>query len=221
MGDALNDVTVLAFQDELEKISGRFGALKALGSRIANPKEGLKAGWKALAPSNIMSSVGKQGKELRGAVGKTQAAQGKTGIGAAFQRNLGAGTHLSEQGGGSVKGMLQNKNVQGAAEELSRRGWTGQGKFTKYVPLGEKGQMALGAASVAPGAVRAAQGKQREGGPGVGQQIGEQAGWMLPTVLAGGIGGVGGMAAPLVGSMLAGRAGRALDRKRRGPVSDA
>ena len=212
MGDQLNHVTMQALSDELEKIA-RFSGLKTIGRRIMNPKKGLQEGWRAFAPSNLMSMATDGGKELRQAVGKTHAAQGKKGIRAATRRTFGAGTHISDPGGGSVREMLKGKDLKGAAEELSRRGWTGQGRLTKYIPLGEKGQMGVWAGTTAPSLARAATGTQREGEVGLGEQVGEQAGWIAPSILAAGVGGLGAMTIPLVGSALAARAGKALDRK--------
>lgn len=162
-----------AFVDEMEKIAFHKKAsvlsdVAMIGRRIANPKTGLREGWKALAPVANQKSIANQGK---GALGRT------------WRGIVGQGEHLS-QGRLPLKGTKVRRTV----EDLSRSGWTGTGRLTKYVPIGGKSQMALGTAAGVPTVASAAQGR---GDQGLGEAVGENVGFGLGGVLTAGTGMAG------------------------------
>ena len=100
-------------------------------------------------------------------------------------------------------------------EELSRRGWTGQGRVTKYMPLGQKGMtaafMAPGALSVmdAPEATRTGSGGALERGLG---ELGATGGFVLGS----GLGLLPGTAAFMAAAKGGSALGRLMDRYRAG-----
>jgi len=108
--------------------------------------------------------------------------------------------------------------VKQLAERGSRSGWTGQGRMTKYLPVGGKGFTAIYGASSVPGVVQAAKGgpvgPTGEGGAyekGIGL-AGGLAGWTAGAGL-----GILPMAALGLGAEYAGsKLGRIVDRMRSG-----
>jgi hypothetical protein len=137
-----------AFADELEKLAigsilGRVGrgalgagkwvggrpkaigkGLQEAGERVLHPVEGMRKGWRSLSPRHEIEAL--KGKELKGY----------------FRRGmLGTpGEHLKRHPlGQSLTGAAREGRVKGVAEELSRRGWTGKTRATKYLPVGQKG----------------------------------------------------------------------------------
>lgn len=127
----------------------------------------------------------------------------------------GGQTHLLE-GGRPLSEVYRSPRA--LAEELSRRGWTGAGALTKYVPLGQKSMIAGFGSSAVPGMVRAAQGPAvgptGEGGPwerGLGE-LGGTAGWIAGAPL----GFLGGTGLWLGGERAGSGLGRIIDRLRSG-----
>jgi hypothetical protein len=121
----------------------------------------------------------------------------------------------------SLGGILSNQSGRGrvveGAEALSRGGWTGQGKVTKYLPVGMKSWAVLPAAMAVPDIAQAARQKPTPTGEG---GAGELAGKLLGSTgsfIAGSrLGVVPGMAAMMLGEHVGGRAGRIVDRLRGG-----
>jgi hypothetical protein len=135
-------------------------------------------------------------------------------------------SHLLEHPAGrSLVDIARGKNLapgegrlRAGAEELSRRGWTGEGAATKYLPLGPKGQFAAFTAMDAPGVVDAYNkgdvGPTGEGGlgeKGLGA-LGGAGGWVLGAPL----GLLGGAGMWLGGQQLGKSVGRIVDRMRGG-----
>lgn len=155
-----------AFQEELEKLAfkGLVSDLAVLGRRMARPISGMKEGWKALEP----------------VADPKRMAHGKSMAGRAWKNLFGQGEHL-------VQNQLPLNDpkslITRGAEELSRRGWTGSGRASKYIPLGGKSQMLLGTAAGAPSVVKAVKDKEDVGGA-----VGENLGFGLGGVLTGGTG---------------------------------
>jgi len=100
-----------------------------------------------------------------------------------------AAPHLRESPGSS-----KVRNLRSLAENLSRRGWTGAGKTTKYLPVGMKGQVA---AFTALGANKALQGSPEH----VGESVGDTAGWIAGAPFG------------LMGMLATGATGRYLGRQ--------
>lgn len=236
MGNGIDPRILQAFGEELGGLEkeARWGNIGRLASRIRHPIQGMKQGWKAMTPSKLLASGGKEGTALQKTLDlrAAQIAAGKqaTGIRGAgkklkglYAKNLGAGQHLQpiRTGAGPnaaiVSGVNRGKGVKGLAENLSRRGWTGEGRLTKYVPLGGKGQTALWAGMAAPGMYRAATGDTSGGG--FLQHSGSGVGWGLGGALTAGLGmpgAVAGMAAGIGGEYLGRKADEAvLGRKLR------
>jgi hypothetical protein len=134
------------------------------------------------------------------AAGKEQGAGLGTKLKGFFAKNLGAGEHLIK-----AEDKL-NRGVAGVAEKLSRSGWTGEGRLTKYMPVGEKGQTGMWGAMAVPSIARAAQGDPSEGG--VLQHAGSGAGWAGGAVLGAGLGFPG-----MVAGVGAGMLGEHLGKK--------
>lgn len=211
MGDTLSQHTLDAFHDELEKIAFMAG-LRTLGSRLTNPIKGMKAGWKSMAPKQLLGMKGTPAqKNLANEIIDTTLAQGEKGFSAGRRRLFGAGTHLVDDT--RAVGKSLRAGPKALAEELSRRGVTGQSKVTKYLPIGERTQAVAWPGMAVPGIARAVQGKQEAGEGGLGEQLGSAAGYAIPGVLAAGTGGLGTLALPLGASMLASSGGKAVDER--------
>lgn len=213
MGEQVNNLVLAAFEDELEKIGGfpKFpfvgriakslssegGNMVELGNRLKNPWKGMKAGWEAMSPTKALRAGGKAVPGLEQEIAK----QGpKAGV---LRRTFGAGEHL-------LPGHTPDTStLRGAAETASRAGWTGQGKITKYLPLGDKGQNALAMATAAPSMVGLARGE----GEHAGENIGGALGGIGTSVLTAGT-GMPGVAASIGSSLLAAGLGRKFDQAR-------
>ena len=197
-----------AFVEELLKISSAGGAAgaglrglwqgtKAVGRRFANPIQGAKEGLKTLSPLGILAGGGARAQQLRSRVQQAQS-------GGVFKRTFGAGGHLIED-----SKPLNGLGVRGSAEELSRRGWTGGSKATKYLPVGDKAQLALlGPGAVAYDAMTDTPGDDR----GTGEKVIGGLGFAGSSLLTAGMGLPGFLTDMAVGE-LASRGGRALDHR--------
>jgi len=221
VGDPLNQVKAEAFFDELEKVAiasflaraGRGLQKNLLGAaeRIIHPVRGIKAGWRELTPALKMKSMapaeraahlkggwlGKPGEHLKGALGTSR-------------------QDLLQTMRGTTAEAAKKGRLRATAEELSRRGWTGQGARTKYLPVGDKGQIALMTAPAAPEVVKAMRKEPTATGEGAGAEsglgeLGGLAGWVAGSGL-----GLPGMAMWYGGQKAGEYAGRAIDRLRGG-----
>ena len=211
--------------DSLAKFFGRGSAVAAKGTesmtglmgRLRHPVEGLAAGWKTMAPR------GWQTAERTAEI----AARGKpTGIWGRFSEPFRAGKHLTEHmgaprplvGEGSAltgSGAQGIGRLQGTAEELSRRGWTGKGNITKYLPVGEKGMVMGFPLATIPSYTKTEKPTPTGEGGTLQRAMGDIAGTGA-MVLTGGLGAVAGIGSTLLGAHFAGKAGRVLDRLRGG-----
>lgn len=240
MGDPLSRAMVDGFFDELEKQAAGervvLHGLRDLAQRIGNPiRTGFPRGWSRLSPTKLIGSGTEGGQQLGRAVARTQAAEKalatkgtvvaehggeamKGLFGRPIQYNgqsmpgraraylatrLRAGTHLAP-------GAELSKGVKGLAERASRAGWTGEGAMTKYLPIGQKGFLATGAAATAHDVHRQVRDGRQPGESGIGENVGGLVGYTAPAVLLGGmptaslVGALGGMFA-------GGNLGRRLD----------
>lgn len=211
-----------AFADELEKRAailqtarswlgapGRVlgGTLRDVQHLVSNPASALREGWAHMSP------VERAAKTLKGQ-GELVAKMDKTRSGGALRRTFGAGTHLGTPSQ-TLGDAWRTGRGRGVAEELSRRGWTGESRATKYLPLGQKGMAASIAASEIPGVANAepatptGEGGRLERGLG---SLASNAAWVATAPM--------GLPAMLIGSegarAGAGRLGRVLDRLRAG-----
>lgn len=182
--------------------------IKELGKRVLNPTRG----WTAMTPAKALKEAPELVPHLTEALAKQTPEAGF------LRRTFGAGKHLEATSPGSPWQIASGKaalpenagRVKSVAEELSRRGWTGAGRVTKYIPLGDKGQIALGTAAAAPSLVAAA--KDPEQGR-LGEQLaGTAAGTGLGILTAGT--GLPGLATSIGGALVAGRFGSRLDAAR-------
>jgi hypothetical protein len=248
VGDQLNAAMLESFSDELQKIAegellrrvgsfltnkvlrnptklslsavgkvgrgtkGLFRGGEEAAKRFASPIKGLREGWRHSSP---LPGIEQRAKEMgfKGVKDATQAL--KTTDPAKYKKLLGGGgEHLLGTAPGTGK-------TQALAEELSRRGWTGTGKLTKYLPVGNKGLTVGFAGMGIPSIVKSEKATPTgEGGAlerGLGE-LGSAGGMILGTGL--------GMAPAMglwYGAQQAGsRIGRILDRVRSGAkVRDA
>ena len=192
----------------------------ALGQRLQHPiKRGLPEGWAALSPRAEM--LKKAPQEL--ADFKAFHAKPTTGRLAALKHRLGSEQHLTEHlpgrsffgEGGTFTGKTIGESYKNTAEELSRRGWTGRGAVTKYLPVGGKGMTVGFTATGIPAIVNAPRPTETgEGGAlerGVGDVLGT-GGFIVGT----GLGGVTGLGTGMLAQKGGAKVGRILDRLRAG-----
>lgn len=193
----------------LRKQAGLLGEVAEVGRRFANPVTGLAKGWAEHSPISRISAGDPRtlGKLLKTQLAERRLAQGGGGLwqGAkdVTRRALGTGTHLSP-------GAAASPGLRGVAEGLSRHGWTGASRATKYLPVGDKGQMAL----FGPGMALANLRNDPRSDYGPAQGAAEALGLAGGSVLTAGT-GVPGMAASLLAGAGAGRLGKILDDARR------
>jgi len=160
-----------AVQAQLEKDAGVVDIAKTLGGRAAgwgrtmgsalrNPLQTARAGWRSMEAgrlarqgAQLASGTGEAGWKPIIEMAKKDPARLKE-LQSAYQQATGSGgrrflglmgpskaTHLLEESKGLGE-AIRSGGVRGAAEELSRSGWTGQGRITKYLP-GRKASVAL------------------------------------------------------------------------------
>lgn len=173
--------------------------LETAAKRFVNPIKGIPEGWTKMRPE--------VSPELAARI------QEKARTGGWFTKTLGEGgqEHLLRPGR-SLREALSKGEL---AAELSRRGWTGQGKVTKYLPLGQKGLTAGFAASAVPGIVAAPKATPTGEG-GRYEQLMREVGGTGGFVMGGGLGMVPAMGLATGGSWAGGKFGRILDRLRSG-----
>jgi hypothetical protein len=221
---------------EFEKNAVKFKALREVATRLGSPMEGMRKGWSMLSPTKLMREGGRMGEGLSEATARTTAArtalEGRKAVGAEhggkaikgfFTRKpvvyrgdtmlgrarahaatkLRAGEHLAP-------GAKVAPGIKGRAEGLSRSGWTGEGAVTKYLPVGQKGMTAAGAAMSAPGVYDAATKPYDPNRGGLGEQLGGLAGFTLPAVMFGGMPSAS-FVAPMMGMLGGGALGKKLD----------
>lgn len=110
-----------------------------------------------------------------------------------------------------------SEGPKGVAEELSRRGWTGKGAITKYVPLGTKSQMVGFGAMPIQGVVKAYDKDPTPTGEGGFAEKGlETLGGAYGWIAGAPLGLMGSMGAYFGSEALGRRAGRVIDRLRGG-----
>jgi len=128
-----------------------------------------------------------------------------------------SGSHLAEHAALPVpvsailKGQAEGKGrVRALAEELSRRGWTGEGRATKYLPLGPKGLMVGTTAGLdVPYILSEDPGPEGEGRVG---KLMSSAGGLAGMVAGGGLGFLPMLATWYGGSKAGEMLGRGLER---------
>ncbi len=187
-----------AFNEELAKLAflgGLWKGTKMIGGRLKNPVEGARTAWKTMSPAGRMESP-KAAKDLVQRVQKAQS-------GGALKRNLGSGAHLLEK--------TRKGGVKGTAEHLSRQGWTGGSNVSKYLPVGDKSQLAiLGPGFVAHDMMQA---PTAEDDRGLGERALSGLGYTGSMLLTAGT-GLPGIAADIAASHLGGSLGRSFDKRR-------
>jgi hypothetical protein len=209
----LNDVTLQAFLDELGSMEkdagiaalGRWVAKQPAqfleaGRRLRHPVKAMKAGWREMTPSAQLQHL--------------KATKAPTEFAAAKKEFLGrrAGKHLTE-------GTRSKHAPVRLAEELSRRGWTGKGRFSKYVPLASAKGLTVGTTALAaPEMVEALKKRPTPTGEGgvAERGLGEAAGFGAMLAGMGGLGFLPATALYMGAHGLGSKAGRVLDRLRGG-----
>lgn len=194
-------------------------------NRVTYPLQGLQTGWSEYEPRVMMAHrealgraahTGPEPFKSQADLIRERVTQGKKDPWGGspgrhiLEPNTGYSAALRTPGAGKLKAV---------AEEMSRGGWTGAGRITKYLPLGGKGMTAAGAALSIPGIIDAARsgpvGPTGEGGlfeTGLGSLAG-LAGFTIPGTR------LGILPAVAIGSgaqHLGGKLGRVLDRLRSG-----
>lgn len=177
------------------------GGAKELGARVRNPVQGMREGWRSMSPSEAMKMNTPTGSWLRGSLERSG-----EGVGGKLRRSLVAGEHLRE-------GAETGSGLSGLADRASRAGITGTGGATKYLPIGDRSQFAIGAASTAPALYSAATNEEKDVGKHLGSTAGSLGGWALTSGLPGFVVPWGGQ---IAAEQLGGRAGAVLDKIRGG-----
>lgn len=208
-----------------EHAKGFIGDLQEAGRRAFAPfSYGLPKGWEE-------SALRTSRKEMSGeAIRKAKAALEKPRkgfIGRHIPENIlprwfgreGAHTYQNINKpvplGDIITGKKGDSRVRRIAEELSRRGWTGKGNITKYLPVGTKGMTGVFTAAEIPGVVTAPEATPTGEGSKVEKGLGLVGG--LGGMIAGtGVGMLPGLALYSAGHYAGGKAGRILDRLRAG-----
>jgi len=253
MGNALNNITLAAFLDELEKdaslvdmipklrglltkvpglpktmgvAAARFakgtgeliGNPGEIGHRFANIPKGMKEGWEALSnrhalQKELLKNVSTRGIDLASITPEAKhfLTHEKKLVSPGL---MGRGEHLIAPSQ-TLRESWKSGGYRGLMEELSRQGWTGQSRATKYIPWGQKALIPAFAGMEIPGIVNAPKPTQTgEGGAlekGLGA-LGSGAGWVFGSGM--------GFAPAMVGwgamNYAGGRLGRILDRMRAG-----
>ena len=168
--------------------------VESVGKLIKSPGKTLKEGWQGMSPTLKPGLIKRDIIVMRaqGASAHSIAAEEKRL--ASMMKNIKKNPHLAESH--KPKGY----GPKALAERASRAGWAGQGKYTKYVPIGEKSMLT---GFTAPTAVDAVRGKA--GGEDIGREAGGALGWVAAS------------RNPIVGAMLAyegvSRAGGYLGKK--------
>lgn len=209
-------------------VMGPQGLREALW-RVTHPIQGMQKGWsmmgrggRTVAPAGELTELGRIAQAVTKRKQKLLAA-GKDPsklplFGEASAKHLlsrkDKAVPLLDIVRGTAKGVPANR-AQALAEELSRRGWTGGGRVTKYLPMGSKGMTVGFAGAAVPGMLKAPPPSPEGEGSTIERVLrgaGDTAGFML----GGGLGFLPGMGvwygAQKGGELL----GRALDRYRAG-----
>jgi hypothetical protein len=237
VGDSLNSKSLEAFYDELQKVAGFVSTLKTIGEgainklrsptglglkaiarvgkgsrglfkgvedggqRLAHPLEGLRKGWEEASP---LAGIGRKAKEMGfGSLPEARAAL-KDNPEALKKLLNGGGEHLID-------------DSPGVFNSLSRGGWTGEGKITKYLPniMGTKMMLTVPPALAIPGIASAEAPTPTSEGGAMERGLGELGGG-AGFVMGAGLGLVPGTAMWYGGNALGSRLGRVLDRVRGG-----
>ena len=187
---------------------GGFGGIEEAGKRLAHPIKGMKEGWRMSSPLPAMEQ---RAKEM-GFASAMDAAQALKGTDPAkYKEMLSGGEHL-------LGTAPDAGRVRALAEGLSRRGWTGAGRATKYLPVGMKSWQAVPPALMVPSIINAPAPTQTGENAALEQGIGELGG-AAGAIMGTGIGIVPAMGLWYGGRQVGSRLGRVLDRMRAGATA--
>lgn len=223
---------------------GLFRGTEEAGARTFNPIAGMRRGWAGMAPTKELAERLPEGvtdaaahlAKLKAPVSKLEqafeAAKAQHGrfspaarkakdalneARAPVKEFLQGGEHLVAPNVGMdvLKAKGLGGKLRAGAEELSRRGWTGAGDITKYMPVGQKGMIAgMGAMSIPH--VAGANKPTRTGSGGALERGLGLAGSTAGMVLGGGLGLVPALALWYGAEQAGSKGGRVLDRLRAG-----
>jgi hypothetical protein len=194
---------------------GLIGDPAVAGKRFLRPIAGLSEGWRAMSgTASRAKSLADKKKTLASLKGDLSRATGDRAE--ALQKAIAKQTKQVKEYEQASAHLAPNATPKGLAERLSRAGWTGQGQYTKYLPLSQKAMMTGFAASEIPGIVNApAATRTGEGGrlERLGGALGGTAGWIAST---GGVGLIPAMAIWMAAQKAGTSVGRIADRMRAG-----
>lgn len=190
------------------------GGTGEIANRLSHPIEGMRTAWRESSP---LPELTRRAKELGYDTPQAAAAALKTTDPAKYEKLMGKGWVMPGAGEHLLHVDPTAGKVRGLAERLSRSGWTGAGKATKYLPIGTKGLTVGFTAAGIPSVINAAPATPTGEGGKAEAGLAEAA-TGLGTLLATG-GGIG--IVPAMGLMMGGRAvgsrlGRVIDRVRAG-----
>jgi len=177
------------------------GEFVEAGKRMMSPIKSTKAGWRHMSPAKQVAhlkSTGAPKAKIR-------------------EYTKGMGRHITDR---PTKGAGR---ITRAAEAMSRRGWSGKGNLSKYVPLySQKGMYAGFGGLSAKGVYDASKQKPTTTGEGGVAEtgLGELLGTGAMIAGTGGLGLLPGMAMWYGGQQLGSKAGRIVDRLRGGADLD-
>ncbi len=195
---------------------GLIGDPAVAGERFLRPIAGMSKGWEGMSGvasrAERLADKSKALSSLRGELASPTSKLDKSKVQEAIEK-LTKQTKEYEQ---ATAHLAPETVPKGIAERLSRAGWTGQGKYTKYMPLSQKAMMTGFAASEIPGIVNApAATRTGEGArlERLGGALGGTAGWIAST---GRMGLIPALALWTVAQKAGAGAGRLADRMRAG-----
>jgi hypothetical protein len=205
-----------------------------VAGRLAHPLRGMKEGWNEYSP---VVQIANRAKKL-GFNSPQEALSGLSAAHPKVQELTRGGMHpdmaldkvKKEMIGHGLTGarhpaMLepsvplrqawQKGGLKGTAEELSRRGWTGETKYTKYLPVGGKSWIPGMSAMAIPGIVNAPPPSPSGENGRLERGLGE-VGSVAGMALTGGLGVIPGTIGWALAQGAGSRTGRVLDRLRAG-----
>ena len=216
MGSAIKGYVMRAPGKLLHGAKELLGHPSEIVPRLLHPDKGIAEGWHMYSP---VAQIAKRAKEMN--LGNPQAAAKRLGMkNPKVKEMLGSGLTGARHSAMldpsvSLKDAWRKGGLKGTAEELSRRGWTGETKYTKYLPVGGKSWIPGYSALTLPGIINAPP-PSKSGEGARGERIGGEIGSMAGMALTGGLGVLPGTIGWMIANKAGGRAGRVLDRLRAG-----
>ena len=209
-------------------LGGGYLAVRGGPGVYRGAREGLKTLGQMRSGKGARAVVQKGWRAMEGSTPETAKALSQS---SATKRRMGgllapareSQAHLVRPGKGGLvprerrglRSAWQQGGVKGTAEELSRSGWTGKGRVSKYLPVGMKSWMGGLPVAMLPGEMK--KDDPHYTGRGRAERtlgaVGRDLGWVASMPITGGLGPMigGGMVMGTAGSALGRAVGRPID----------